>query len=76
LEENGQCMDNIKDGVSTIPDAGRGAFANRFIPKGGLVAPAPLIHIPDRSIFTMYAHLPRIPPYAATLRRPFIGNSC
>lgn len=38
-------MDNIKEGNSTNPDAGRGAFANRFIPKGGLVAPAPLIHI-------------------------------
>jgi hypothetical protein len=40
-------MDNIKVGNSTNPDAGRGAFANRFIPEGGLVAPAPLIHIGD-----------------------------
>ena len=40
-------MDNIKGGDSTIPDAGRGAFANRFIPKGGLVGPAPLIHVQD-----------------------------
>lgn len=45
LEENGQCMDNIKPGKSENPDAGRGALANRFIPKGGLVAPAPMIHI-------------------------------
>jgi hypothetical protein len=54
LEENGQCMDNIKDGISTNPDAGRGAFANRFIPKGGLVAPSPLIQIPYRRVLTMY----------------------
>lgn len=54
LEEHGQCMDNIKDGVSQIPHAGRGAFANRFIPQGGLVAPLPLIHIGDRNILTMY----------------------
>ena len=54
LEENGQCMDNIKDGISTIPHAGRGAFANRFIPKGGLVAPAPLIHMPNRFALTMF----------------------
>lgn len=54
LEEHGQCMDNIKDGISTLPHAGRGAFANRFIPKGGLVAPLPLIHIGDRNILTMY----------------------
>jgi hypothetical protein len=54
LEQHGQCMDNIKDGVSTLPDAGRGALANRFIPKGGLVAPAPLIHVPDRNVLNMY----------------------
>lgn len=45
LEENGQCMDNIRPGNSTNDDAGRGAFANRFIPKGGLVAPAPMLHV-------------------------------
>jgi hypothetical protein len=45
LEEHGQCMDNIKVGQSNIPDVGRGAFADRFIPKGDLVAPSPLIHV-------------------------------
>ena len=59
LEENGSCMDNIKDGVSTIPHAGRGAFANRFIPKGGLVAPMPLIHMGDRDVLTMYRPKPQ-----------------
>lgn len=54
LREHGRCMDNLKDGISTIPHAGRGAFARRFIPKGGLVAPAPLIHIPNRTIFAVY----------------------
>jgi SET domain len=54
MEEHGQCMDNILDGVSTIPYAGRGAFAKRFIPKGGLVSPAPLIHLPNRSSLAVY----------------------
>lgn len=55
LEENGQCMDNIKVGESKVsPDAGRGAFANRFIPKDGLVAPAPLVHIPDYDVLRIY----------------------
>jgi hypothetical protein len=55
LEENGQCMDNIKVGNSQeSPDAGRGAFANRFIPKDGLVAPAPVVHVPDYDILKMY----------------------
>ena len=57
MNENGQCMDNIRDGVSNIPDAGRGAFANRFIPEGGLVTPAPLIHLPNRSSLTIYEHM-------------------
>ena len=52
-------MDNIKGGSSTpssqIPDAGRGAFANRPIPKGSLVAPAPLIHI-DINSLKMFQH--------------------
>jgi SET domain len=58
LEEHGQCMDNIKPGKSTIAQAGRGVFATRFIPKGGLVAPAPLIHIKDKKELVMYDVLP------------------
>jgi SET domain len=54
MDEHGQCMDNIRNEISAIPHAGRGAFASRFIPKGGLVSPAPLIHIPNRSAFTIY----------------------
>lgn len=58
LDEHGQCMDNIKPGKSKIPNAGRGAFATRFIPKGGLVGPAPLIHIKDKQELVMYDVLP------------------
>ena len=54
LEQNGRCIDNIVPGNSTIPHAGRGAFATRFIPKGGLVAPAPLIHFADKSTLNIY----------------------
>eukprot|EP00980_Cylindrotheca_fusiformis_P013942 scaffold3621_cov114-Cylindrotheca_fusiformis.AAC.7 len=54
LKKNGRCMDNIRPGPSTIPHAGRGAFANRAIPEGGLVAPVPMIQIPDEEVLTMY----------------------
>jgi hypothetical protein len=47
-------ISNIVPGNSTIPHAGRGAFATRFIPKGGLVAPAPLVHFADKSALNMY----------------------
>jgi hypothetical protein len=45
LETNGRCLDNIKPGVSKIPQAGRGAFATRGIKKGDIVAPAPLVQL-------------------------------
>ena len=55
LNENGRCMDNIWPGNSTIRQAGRGAFASRQIPKGGLVAPGPLLHIANRTTLNLYA---------------------
>lgn len=54
LEEHGQCADNIATGTSTIPNAGRGAFASRFIPSGGLVSPAPLVHMDDINSMVMF----------------------
>lgn len=54
LKENGVCLDHIVVRNSTIPNAGRGGFASRFLPKGTIVAPVPLIHIPNRSIFNIY----------------------
>ena len=47
-------MDNIVPGTSGIPHAGRGAFATRFIPRGGLVAPAPVVHVADGAAANMY----------------------
>ncbi|KAL3781515.1 hypothetical protein ACHAW5_000731 [Stephanodiscus triporus] len=54
LASHGQCMDNIRPGNSTITQAGRGAFASRPIPEGGLVAPGPLLHIANRAALYLY----------------------
>ncbi|KAL7466642.1 hypothetical protein ACHAXS_006941 [Conticribra weissflogii] len=54
LRENGKCIDNLRPGISTVTQAGRGAFATRFIPKGKRIAPSPLIHIPSKDILLMY----------------------
>jgi hypothetical protein len=35
---------------STIPQAGRGAFASRFLPKGSIVSPAPVLQV-HRNLF-------------------------
>jgi hypothetical protein len=54
LKSNGICGDNIREGLSEIPQAGRGAFATRNLAKDSIVAPLPLIHIPFRRRLTMY----------------------
>lgn len=55
LQENGQCLDGLYNGPSTIPDAGKGAFARVAITKGSLVAPAPLLLIQSTSYMDMYS---------------------
>lgn len=45
LQRHGKCQDHMRPGPSTIPHAGRGAFATRFLPKGTAVGYAPLIHV-------------------------------
>ncbi|KAL3914099.1 MAG: hypothetical protein SGILL_006236 [Bacillariaceae sp.] len=63
LEANGRCMDNIRPGASTIPYAGRGAFATRKIKEGSLVAPVPLVQIPEEYILNMYeTKVVEVPP--------------
>lgn len=43
----GKCLDNLLPQVSTLPHAGQGAFAQRFIPKGTSIVPLVLLHIMD-----------------------------
>ena len=54
LEEHGTCVDNIREGPSTVPQAGRGAFATRFMEESTVVAPVPLIHTSYRDVFDIY----------------------
>mmetsp|Transcript_8651 Transcript_8651/g.21701 ORF Transcript_8651/g.21701 Transcript_8651/m.21701 type:complete len:592 (+) Transcript_8651:194-1969(+) len=53
LEQHARCMDKITDGVSSIPSAGRGAFAKHSIKEGELVAPVPLIHV-QKNTYTIF----------------------
>ena len=43
LHEHGYCLDNLHVGTSTLPLAGRGTFASRFLPQGSIVAPVPVM---------------------------------
>lgn len=72
LENYGRCMDNIRPGASTIPTAGRGAFATRAIPSGGLVSPVPLLQIFNDQVFQMYSS----PSDAAPSGKQLLYNYC
>jgi hypothetical protein len=54
LAKHGTCVDNLKSGPSTIPEAGRGAFATRSLPKGTVIAPMPMLQIPDKQLMNVY----------------------
>lgn len=53
LQENGLCMDHLEAKPSTLPQAGRGAFAKRSLRKGDIVGPAPVLHMP-RDVMNIY----------------------
>lgn len=55
LEQHGWCVDRIEIGRSRLRDAGRGAFARNSLPRGAVVAPAPLQAFRDRGIFATTA---------------------
>lgn len=54
LNEHGRCVDQLESRPSTIPQAGRGAFARRFLPKGSIVASTPVIYFPNDNFMLMY----------------------
>jgi hypothetical protein len=47
----------------------KGGFATKFIPQGHVVTAVPLIHIPNRDIFTMYGSMPGVKKGDAELIR-------
>jgi SET domain len=54
IQAQGRCIDNIRHARSTLPDAGRGAFASRPMVTGQVITGSPLLHIPDREFVSMY----------------------
>jgi hypothetical protein len=54
LLENGQCLDGLYPGKSSIPNAEKGAFARRAFKEGDLITPSPLFMIRHEHILDMY----------------------
>lgn len=54
LQTHGACLDNIEGRRSTIQEAGRGAFATRFLARDQVITISPLIHMLDSKILDMH----------------------
>jgi len=61
LAENGMCIDTLHPGPSTVPQAGRGAFASRSIQMGQVIAHIPLLHM-DRQKLRRFVGAEEITP--------------
>jgi hypothetical protein len=57
LEEHASCVDHIYVSASSIPQAGRGAFAKRGLTKGQVVSPAPMLQVLRHQTY-LYEPLP------------------
>ncbi len=51
VRKHGMCIDHIEIRQALDPEMGRGAFARRFLPRGSVVAPAPLQTFKNRNDF-------------------------
>ena len=54
LDKHTACADNLESKVSTIPEAGRGAFATRALKKGKVISPVPMLHIAKDDMTFMF----------------------
>jgi hypothetical protein len=54
IRSEGQCLDNVVPQISTLPHAGRGGFAQRYIAKGQVVVPAPLLMTMDKEDLSIF----------------------
>jgi len=54
FSKNGYCLDSLRIGPSSIPNAGRGAFAHREFVEGDIISLSPMIHIADSDLLDMY----------------------
>ena len=77
LQSNGRCLDEIRMEKSTINQAGRGAFARRFLSRGEIVATSPLLQIDKRLLEPLTERDPQVGAAIwEALARPLLFNYC
>ena len=59
LERHAVCVDTLKAGTSTIPEAGRGAFTKRSFAPNEVIAPVPLLQIASDRVLDMFEIIER-----------------
>jgi len=69
LEQHGTCIDNIAPGLSTLPQAGHGAFATRDLRADSVITRSPVHHLPDYRFMNMYHIAARADYYDQLSRR-------
>lgn len=57
LEQRGLCVDHLHPGKSTIPDAGRGAFAKRPLEAESIISPVPMMPILNSEVLELYSRV-------------------
>ena len=75
LRMNGRCLDNIEPKESSLPFAGRGAFATRDLPHGSIVTGSPLMHVPFDDLAKMWDTMDDVdfPGYFVRNKSKFVG---
>ena len=75
LKQRGYCQDHLYPSLSTIPQAGRGAFATRNLPKGTIVGYSPLIHMGNnRQLWDIQYRDPKNPKQINYVQQDLILN--
>lgn len=74
IEEHGTCGDHLTAAPSTLEQAGRGAFASRFLPTETVVAHLPLIHVSDRGRLKMYQLKTQSNPHRPSRSNGLLGH--
>jgi hypothetical protein len=54
IREHGMCLERMKPGKSTIPQAGQGGIAQLKISKDEMIVPSPVLHIMDKEALDLH----------------------
>jgi len=54
IRDNGMCLEHMVPRKSTLPQAGKGGFAQYGVRKGEMIVPAPLLQIMDKDVLALY----------------------